>query len=120
MTSAASFSPRSPRFDALVPANRIVDRLRLFLGGLADEDLAGLLGAAELLVLGLRPTRERVDEIRRRRVDVPLDDGAALHVHEHRAGVAAEDVLVITVDVIVARLAGGDTPLRQDALRFEQ
>ena len=82
--------------------------------------LPELLGAAQRFVLGLGPARERVDEIRRRRVDVPLDDGAALHVHEHRARVAAEDVLVVAVDVVVALLAGGDAPLRQDAFRLQQ
>src|SRR5713226_7089466 len=46
------------REPALSRAYRLVDGLRLFLGGLADEDLAGFLGAAERLVLRLRPARE--------------------------------------------------------------
>ena len=79
-----------------------------------------LLGAAQLVVLRLGTAGERVDEIRRGRVDVPLDDRAALHVHEHRAGVPAEDVLVVAVDVVVARLARGDATLGQDPLRLEQ
>ena len=46
-------------------AHRLVDRLRFLLGRLADEHLAGLLGAPERLVLGLGPPREGVDEVRR-------------------------------------------------------
>src|SRR5256712_7267598 len=99
---------------ALASTHRLVDGLRLFLGGLADEDLAGLLGAAERFVLRFGSARKRVHEIRRRRVDVPLDDRPALHVHEYRARVAAEDVLGIAADVAVALLSGGGATLRQD------
>ena len=71
-------------------------------------------------MLRLGPARERVDEVGRRRVYVPLDHGAALDVHEHRTGVAAEDVLVVAVDVVVALLAGRGPPLRQDPFRLEK
>src|SRR5437867_10175695 len=94
------------RESALARADGLMDGLRLFLGGLADEHLAGFLGAAERFVLRFRAARERIDEVRRGRVDVPLDDGAALHMDEHRAGVTAEDVFVVAVDVVVALLAG--------------
>src|SRR3989454_7819427 len=104
---------------ALASTHRLVDGLRLFLGGLADEDLAGLLGAAERFVLRFGPARERVHEIRRRRVDVPLDDRPALHVHEYRARVAAEDVLVIAVDLVVALLSGGGATAAQDPFRLQ-
>src|SRR5206468_6692252 len=93
---------------ALLGPHGLVDRLRRRVRGLPDEDLARLLGAAQRIVLGLRSTRERVDEIRRRRIQIPLDYRAALHVYEHRADVAAEDVLVVPVDVVVALLAGCD------------
>ena len=39
---------------------------------------------------------------------------------EDRAGVAAEDVLVVAVDVVVALLACGGPALRQDALGLEE
>src|SRR6266508_3511752 len=108
------------RQTALLRTDRLVDRLRFLLRGPAYQHLARLLGATQVLVLGFGPPRERVDEIRRRCVDVPLDHGAALHVHEHRASVPAEDVLVVAVDVVVALLAGGDATLREDSLGLEQ
>src|SRR5438045_3043175 len=92
------------RETALPRAHGVVNGFRFFFRGLADENLAQLLGATQRLVLGLRPARERVDEVGRRRVDIPLDHGAALDVNEDRARVAAEDVLVVPVDVVVALL----------------
>src|SRR6267378_6560384 len=108
------------RETALFCAHRLVDGLRLFFGGLPDEDLPKLLSPPKCFVFGLRPARERVHEVGGGRVDVPLDDGAALHVDEHRARVPAEDVLVVAVDVVVALLAGRGAPLRQDPFRFQE
>src|SRR5437773_4210840 len=98
----------------------LVDGLRLLLGGLSDKDLSCLFRAPQRFVLRLRTPRQRVDKVRRRCVDVPLDHGAALHVHEDGARVAAEYVLVVAVDVVVALLAGGGAALRQDPLRLEK
>ena len=43
-----------------------------------------------------------------------------MDVHEHRPGVAAEQVLVQTVDVVVALLAGRDATLGEQALRAKE
>src|SRR5207237_9878966 len=103
---------------AFTRPHRLVDRLLLFLGCLSDKHFAGLLGTTERLVLRLRMARKGVHEVGRRRVDIPLDDSAALHVHEDGARVAPEDVLVVAVDVVIALLARSGAPLRQDALRL--
>ena len=60
-----------------------MDRLRVLLAHFATG--FGPLGAAQRLVLRLGPARQRVDEVRGGRVDVPLDERAALHVDEQRA-----------------------------------
>ena len=52
--------------------------------------------------------------------DVPLDHRATLHVDEDRAGIAAEDVLVVAVDVVVALLPRGGPALGEDPLGFEE
>jgi len=105
---------------ALLRADRLVDRLRILVADLTDLHLAGLLGPAEVVVLGLGTARERVDEVGRRGVDVPLDHRATLDVDEDRPGVPAEEVLVIPVDVVVTLLAGGHAALGEDALGLEQ
>src|SRR5437773_9141125 len=108
------------RETTLACAHRLVDGLGLLFGGLSDQNLPRLFRPPERFVLRLRTPRERVHKVRRRCVDVPLDDGAALHVHEDRARVAAEDVFVVAVDVVVALLARGGATLRQDPLRLEK
>src|SRR2546423_2806604 len=108
------------RETTLACAHRLVNGLRLLFGGLAHEDLSQFFGATQGFVLGLGPARECVDQVGRRGVDVPLDDGAALHVYEHGAGVSAEDVLVVAVDVVVALLARRRAALRENSLSFQQ
>ena len=105
---------------ALPRAHGLVDRLRFLLGGLADQDLAGLFGPAQGFVLRLGPSGQRIDEVRRRRVQIPLDHRSALHVDEDRAGVPTEDVLVVAVDVVVTLLPRRGTALREDPLGLEQ
>ena len=71
-------------------------------------------------MLRLRPAREGIDEVDGGVVDVPLGDGAAKRMDDDRSVIAAEEVLLIAVDVVVALLAGGDSPLREVPLRFQQ